>query len=59
MVAQVADVTKNLPSAMEMVGRGNWIMFLKKPGYTQTMKKEEEFESEDIEDHIERKHVAD
>ena len=39
IVAQVADVTKNLASVMEMVDRGNWVMFHKTGGYIQTMKK--------------------
>ena len=42
VVAQVADVTKNLASVMEMVDRGNWVIFHKEGGYIQTMKKEEE-----------------
>ena len=42
MVAQVADVTKNLASVMEMVDRGNWAIFNKGGGYIQTMKKEDE-----------------
>ena len=42
VVAQVADVTKNLASVMEMVDRGNWVIFNKEGGYIQTMKKEDE-----------------
>ena len=42
VVAQVADVTKNLASVMEMVDRGNWVIFHKEEGYIQTMKEEEE-----------------
>ena len=42
VVAQVADVTKNLASVMEMVDRGNWVIFHKEGGYIQTMKKDEE-----------------
>ena len=42
IVAQVADVTKNLASVMEMVDRGNWVMFHREGGYIQTMKPEEE-----------------
>jgi len=42
VVAQVAGVTKNLASVMEMVDRGNWVIFHKEGGYIQTMKKEEE-----------------
>ena len=42
VVAQVADVTKNLASVMEMVDRGNWVMFNKQGGFIQTMKKEDE-----------------
>ena len=42
IVAQVADVTKNLASVMEMVDRGNWVIFHKEGGYIQTMKIEQE-----------------
>ena len=42
VVAQVADVTKNLASVMEMVDRGNLVIFHKEGGYIQTMKKEDE-----------------
>ena len=42
VVAQVADVTKNLASVMEMVDRGNWVIFHKQGGFIQTMKKEDE-----------------
>ena len=45
VMAQVADVTKNLASVMQMVDRGNWILFHKEGGYIQTMKKEEELET--------------
>ena len=34
VVAQVADVTKNLASVMEMVDRGNWVIFNKEDGYS-------------------------
>ena len=39
VVAQVADVTKNLASVMEMVDRGNLVTFHKEVGYIQTTKK--------------------
>ena len=42
VVAQVADVTKNLASVMEMVDRGGWVIFHKEGGYIQTTKKDEE-----------------
>ena len=42
IVAQVADVTKNFASVMEMVDRGNWLIFHKEGGYIQTMNGEEE-----------------
>ena len=42
IIAQVADVTKNLASVMEMVDRGNWVIFHKDGGYIQTVKKDED-----------------
>ena len=42
MVAQVADVTKILASVMEMVNRGNWVIFHKHRAYIQTMTPAEE-----------------
>ena len=42
VVAQVADVTKNLASVMEMVDRGNWATCHEEGGSIQTMKKDEE-----------------
>ena len=42
VVAQVAGVAENLASVMEMVDRGDWVIFQKHGGYIQTMKPSEE-----------------
>ena len=37
VVVQVADVTSNLASVVEMADRGSWVIFIKEGGYIQTM----------------------